>query len=285
MPRPQTIIRDVARGDWEMESAAPHVSLRAHVRRYTGWFERHATPFYRRELPGHTAPVIVNFGAPIRVFEAADSTRSRLYGSFATGAYDSYVLVEASGSQGGIQIDFTILGMRLFLGRPRGDLSNRAVDLEDVFGPSTRQLTMELHDAPTWDARFDILDREIAGRMTACRAPREEVRWLWTRLLGCDGRVSMGSLAAEAGWSRKHLIAQFKEQIGLPPKVLARVLRFHRAVDALRRGSDVRLADVAADCGYYDQPHFDRDFHAFAGVTPSELVRSLRADGGFSADR
>jgi AraC-like DNA-binding protein len=95
---------------------------------------------------------------------------------------------------------------------------------------------MELYDAATWDDRFDILDREIAARTAAGRAPRDEVLWLWNRIVGCQGCVTM------------------------------------------------RLADLAADCGYYDQAHFDRDFRAFAGITPSDLVRSLRIDGGFAAD-
>jgi AraC-like DNA-binding protein len=97
--------------------------------------------------------------------------------------------------------------------------------------------------------------------------PRE-LEWSWRRLLVSDGRVPVASLAEEVGWSRRHLAARFREHVGLQPKALARILRFERAAERLRRGAD--LADAALDSGYYDQAHFNRDFKAFAGVTPTQ---------------
>ena len=285
MARPQVVLRDTEHGRWEMVTAAPHVSLRAHVRQYVGGVERLTDPIRRRELPGSDTPVIINLGEPIRLFEAGDSTRWTDYGSFATGPYDSYVVIESTGTQRVIQINFTVLGARLFLGCPLRGLRNRAVELEDVFGPSARRLTLQLYDAPTWDDRFDILDREIGARIAAARAPADEVLWAWRRIVERNGRIRIGPLAGETGWSQKHLIARFKEDIGLSPKVLARVLRFGSAVRRLRRERGIRLTDVALDCGYYDHAHFDRDFRAFAGVAPAELVRSLMPDGGFTLDR
>lgn len=237
-------------------------------------------------FPTEHIPVIINFGAPVRLFDSHDPSRWTDYGSFTTGVYDSYVLVGSNGPSGGIQINMSILGARLFLGRPLRDLRNRAIELDDVFGGDARRLTMVLYDAPTWEARFTILDRELSSRILAAKTPSAAVTWVWQRLVQTGGRVSIGTLVGEVGFSQKHLIGQFREQIGLSPKTLARVLRFGRAIRIIKNGGGARLAEIAQDCGYYDQAHFSRDFHIFAGVTPTELVRSQLPDGaGFQADR
>ncbi len=170
--RPHQNLRD-EHGLWEMVTARPDERLRAHVTRYVGWYDHRSVPIRRRELPAHEVPVIISFGDPIRLFDAGTTERWSDLGSFASGAYDAYVLVETA-SSAGIQIDFTLLGARLFLGRPLLDLTNRGVGLDDLFGADARRLTMELYDAATWAERFDILDREIAGRMLTGRSASEE---------------------------------------------------------------------------------------------------------------
>ena len=269
-----------------MAQAAPHVSLRPHVSEYVGWFENMAVPLCRRELPTEVIPLIINFGAPIRIFDRQNPARWTDFGSFTTGAFDTYVLVGSRGASGGLQINLTILGARLFLGRPLQELANRVIALEDVLGSEAASLTMELHDAPAWDARFDIVDRVIASRVARAREPHAAVMWTWRRLVETDGRANIGRIVGEVGWSRKHLIARFREEIGLAPKTLARVLRFGKAVELIKTVPSVRLTDIALDCGYYDQAHFTRDFRSFAGVTPTELLASaLPGSAGFAVDR
>ena len=91
-------------------------------------------------------------------------------------------------------------------------------------------------------------------------------------------------LARQLGCSRKHLAAQFHEQIGVPPKTAARILRFDRAVGLLQQ-TDASGAEVALASGYFDQPHFIREFRQFAGVTPVDFLRHRIPDmGGIAAD-
>lgn len=86
-----------------------------------------------------------------------------------------------------------------------------------------------------------------------------------------DGRRtgSFVALAAEVGWSRRHLAARVRDELGLAPKALARLIRVEHAAQRVRAGEP--LADVAYGSGYADQPHFNRDFRELVGCAPSEF--------------
>lgn len=95
------------------------------------------------------------------------------------------------------------------------------------------------------------------------------------------GRIAIGSLVDEIGWSQKHFISRFRDELGLAPKTMGRVLRFARSVAILKGDRAVRFADLAVECGYYDQAHYARDVRQFAGVSPRELIASASPAGGF----
>jgi hypothetical protein len=199
-----------------------------------------------------TFPLIINFGAPIRGVPRVGPTRWDAFGSFTTGAYDSYVLVETDAGAGGIQIDFTILGARLFLGNPLNELTNRAVALDDVFGRDGLDLTAALQDAPAWDDRVRS-DRfePIARRMASARPLSREMP-LDVGSDRRDRRADFDRLACrrDLGWSRRRLVDRFRKDLGLAPKVLRPVSAVQprgrnaqggRAATAERRGARLRL--------------------------------------------
>ena len=105
---------------------------------------------------------------------------------------------------------------------------------------------------------------------------KPEVSYAWRRLRQSRGAVSVADLAAETGWSARHLAEQFRAETGLSPKAGARVVRFDWARRRLLRrqaeGARVVLAEFAAECGYYDQAHLARDFRDLAGCPPSVLL-------------
>ncbi|SFP30434.1 Helix-turn-helix domain-containing protein [Amycolatopsis arida] len=94
----------------------------------------------------------------------------------------------------------------------------------------------------------------------------------WRRLVASDGRVRIEALAGEVGWSRQHLAARFRAQVGLSPKVVARIARLHRAVTLLTSPTPPPWSAVAQLRGYADQAHLNRDFRALTGSTPAEYV-------------
>lgn len=272
-----------AEGWWELAFALPPPSLRAHVRRYCGWREHTATPLCRFEPASTDVPVIVLFGAPVRVYESVERARWREVGSFVAGVSDRCAYVGSAGVMAGVQIDFTTIGARRFLGQPLAAFTNAIVEINDLWGADGARLTDQLAEACTWDARFDLLDEVIATRVAGSTPLHAGLEWAARRLAASAGQLRVAEMATAVGWSHKHFARRFEHELGLAPKTMARVLRFDTAMHALRSGNSVRLSEVAARCGYYDQAHFSRDFRQFAGITPRELLAARLPDnGGFA---
>jgi len=68
--------------------------------------------------------------------------------------------------------------------------------------------------------------------------------------------------------------------ISPPPKTLARVLRFRKALAEFNPQTIIDFSQVAAESGYSDQAHMIRDFKDFSGLTPVELIRVYSPDAG-----
>jgi AraC-like DNA-binding protein len=266
---------------WEMvtrEAAAP---LRGHVRNYTGYVEHTAEPLVRREVPTGDVTLIISPDTELRLPDVRDGARSPARRrSFVAALHDTYALVEHDGYQHGIQVRLTPLGAHALFGLSMHELTNQVVELDDLLGRGADELVERLWDAADWPARFDLLDRLIGERIAAARPASDGVAWAWRRLRDTHGRVAVGGLASELGWSHRRLIARFREQVGMPPKTIGRVLRFENVSRTLMRTPEPRLAEVAFECGYYDQAHLNRDFRDFAGVPPGVFLAARLPEGG-----
>lgn len=275
-----------ALGSWEFASRPPIEELRGAVVHYVGWDEHTPGPLRRRQMPIGAIPAIISFGLPFDLLDPLDPEggRRRRRLSFVAGLHDRLALVEHAGRSRGVEVYFTPLGARRVLGLPLRELTNAVVPLEDVLGERVAaELTEALALAPDWPARFGLLDRFLTARLRAAERPRPAVAWAWRRLEESGGRLPVAALAQELGCSRRHLVAQVREQLGLPPKTIARIVRFNRAVGLLQRDDGARLGEIALDCGYYDQAHLNRDFRAFAGDSPSAFFASALPGGaGFA---
>jgi AraC-like DNA-binding protein len=273
--------------------------LRSHVTGYCGYQEIASRLNRRVNVASSTVGLIIGFGDPVGISYPRSRARpiADLSGSvtrvtsFVAGLHDSYALTESTGYQHGIQIDLTPLGAYMLFGVSMVDLSHRVVDLGAIAPGLWSRLDEELHGMPSWQARFDRLDAFITGRLAVARKPSRGIGWACRRLHETCGRMPIAALADELGWSRPLLVKKFREEVGVPPKTLARILRFQRAAGVLdRQGpksgvtarpgkNERRLTDVAHDCGYYDQAHFDRDFREFTGCTPTEFLARRHWDG------
>jgi AraC-like DNA-binding protein len=268
---------------WEIATRDAHPRLLGYVQSYTGYTEWSAAPLGRREVPSPEVTLILSPSTPLKVGDAGG--KPARHTSFVAALHDRHALVEHDGFQEGVEVRLTPLGAHALFGLPMHELTNRVIELDELWGRKWEELRERIWELPSWEQRFDVLDAAIAARAARGREHSPEVAWAWQRLCATHGRARVRALADELGWSHRRLIARFREQIGMPPKTIGRILRFDRAA-ALLRGVEVPgLAEVAFECGYYDQAHLNRDFRDFAGTTPAEYVaRRLPEGGGVSVN-
>jgi AraC-like DNA-binding protein len=264
---------DGAAGVRAWADGRPAPALRGRVLAYSGYRETTPAPVRRRETPAGELILIIGFGDPHHAQATPDAGDLSPFTSFVAGFHDRPILTGHDGRQCGVQIRLDPLGAFSLLGVPAHELGNRVVALADLIGPAADRWTERLEGAGSWPARFRVLDALLTERAAAGPVPSPEIVSAWRTMRGAHGAVPIGELAAAAGCGHRHLVAGFRQQVGTTPKTAARVLRYARAARLLSRES-LPPAEVAAVCGYADQPHLTREFARFAGTTPAVVRRS-----------
>ena len=159
-----------------------------------------------------------------------------------------------------------------FAACPAGELQNLQVPLTAFWPSETAELREHLLEAPTNSERFRVLDSFLMQRLRSSRPPSPGVNHAIRQFQGADPASSVASVRDQLGISAQRFIEMFRGEVGLPPKVFARLARFRRVLQRIDTAADVDWTDLALSTGYFDQPHFIGDFRQFAGVTPSAYL-------------
>jgi AraC-like DNA-binding protein len=261
----------------ESATGRPHDLLRPYVNRYIGYRYLGFEPGEHMGLPSRYLTFVLPFDAPLElaVLPNGDPTPHR-FDAVLSGFHTTPAVIRHDGNQHGIQLAVTPAGARALFAMPAAEVAADAVALEAVWGAAAGELLDRLDAAPTWPARFAVLDRFLlriaAGRAEVPSGVRVETAEAFRRLLVTEGRVGVAAVAKEVGWSRRHLTAQFVAEYGVGPKQMARVLRFERSKAMFLRPGSATLATIAAECGYADQAHMAREWRTLAGASPTQWL-------------
>lgn len=263
----------------------PAARLRPWVPFYSGYRQDGVPPALHRGLPSPYLTLIFTLDDPLVIARHPDPGQAAgAYDSLAGGLHLAPALITHPGRQSGVQVTVSPLGCRALFGRPAAELVNQDVDAAELLGRHVvDEVRHRLLTASGWAGRFAVVD-DVLGRIARDQQGAPELTYAYRRIAGRG--VSVAALAAEIGWSGRHLTGRFRAEFGLRPKEAARVARFDRARRTLRPAA--RLADVAAAHGFADQSHLVREFHAFAGCTPSRWIADefgfVQSLGGADAD-
>lgn len=232
-----------------------------------------------RILPRGNAHLMFNLGAPQRLLDMHGVQAPRLFrDAWFSGQQQRFLDVDATGPSAILGVRFQPLGAWRVLGIPQHELAEQVLDLDAVLGDGVQALRQRLLEQTDPAQRLLQFEGWLLQGAEARGEPHYAVRWALRRMRESHGQVAVQALAAELGYSRKHLAQLFQREAGLTPKALARVLRFSHVLARLRGGGTPQWEVLAQDCGYYDQSHLIREFQALAGHAPADFLRRAALD-------
>ncbi|MEU5877019.1 AraC family transcriptional regulator [Spirillospora sp. NPDC047279] len=253
----------------------PHSRLRPGVHAYLGFRIGAGSALPWRELPGGAVTLLLGLDPrhPLWCRRLDGDTTRTPRASFVSGlaTRSSWAVEPADGAHCVTVVMAPWTAFALF-GVPMNELADTIADPADLLGDRVHLLTGALAAMPDWEQRFHLLDEVLARWIAEGAVWSRQVAGAHgelVRTIGAGGSTPIDRLAEKSGWRPRQLEYRFKEQIGVSPKAMARILRFRRAALLLAGGS--RSAGTAADCGFSDQAHLTREFKAMAGFTPERF--------------
>ncbi|MBL9128468.1 MAG: helix-turn-helix transcriptional regulator [Verrucomicrobiales bacterium] len=225
-------------------------------------------------LPNGTFTLVFNLSSvPRHLFPPnLDGAPRRFRRAWVSGAHTRFILIDAVAGTSLMGVHFRPGGAARFLGVPAAVLRDSVEDLDGLWAREGERLWNTVVEAPNPRAKFEVLERELLVRHRTLPAPDALVSAALRQLTSAPHLARIDEVVAASGVSHARFIERFERTVGLSPKRYCRIARFQQVLRLLEHGKPVRWADLAGECGYYDQAHFIREFREFSGIVPTRYL-------------
>jgi AraC-like DNA-binding protein len=232
------------------------------------WYARVPQSPHSREriLPTGRVQIILNLARDFLLDCPEGQPACRSPHSLIVGARSTFEIVETSDMADLIGIVFEPGGFAPFASDSVDLFSNRSVALEDIWGASALTLRDRLREVPSPHAKLGCLEQALLNRFAGRLSRNAIVDFALSSFRRAPCVSTVREVSRSTGWSERRFSQVFREQVGFSPKAWTRIQRFQRAVRQLHAGVDLPWAELALECGFYDQSHFANEFRAFSGI-------------------
>lgn len=226
-----------------------------------------------RLLPSGTVEVVIGLRDDTgRIYQREREEDPLTFrGPVVCGPHAEYFAIDSVSTLSVIGIHFKPGGAFPFLGVPPWELQNRHISLDELWGSYAHEVHARVVEARTPEAKIRALEAGLLGRLAQPLERHGAVDFALREFARPAMRV-VSDVSDQIGMSARRFADRFRDEVGLTPKLYCRIRRFQDVLHTLHHRRDIDLADVALGCGYFDQAHFNHDFRAFSGISPSAYL-------------
>jgi len=225
-----------------------------------------------RLFPNNKTEIFFNLGEKVQGKSHGDSSAPDIIRTMVSGVRHSWFDFLPPTKFCMIGLRFTLFGFHQLFRIPAGHFTDNNFVAEDVWGSEISFLHERLQQGKPCTEMFQILNDWIMVRLSRCSLPEMIVWNKMERMLSSPQASVSELLTHHMGYSHKHSIQLIRDQSGLSPKDIQKIIRFDRSLKGISQGPVQNWSAFACNAGYADQSHFIRDFKFFTGYTPGEYL-------------
>jgi AraC-like DNA-binding protein len=221
-------------------------------------------------LPSGTFEMVFNLQEDeLRIYSPAEPDKCRRFaGALVSGPYSRPFMSDAAEERAILGVHFKPGGAAAVLEMPASEFRDVHVDLKTLWGLAAGVLRERLCALRKPSDRFHLLEQALMQRLVGKPDGHGAVRAGLDMLMRTRGQAKTRDIANAVDLSQRRFITLFANEVGLTPKLFGRIQRVQHALD---RSIDAgEWAQLAIECGYFDQSHPIRDFTAFVGLSPAD---------------
>jgi AraC-like DNA-binding protein len=156
---------------------------------------------------------------------------------------------------------------------PMTEFVQKNIDAEAIFGKEIRLLNEQLVSALSYEVIIRLVEGFLWKKFQQLPTNVHPLFMVPKVILENSAAFHLDKMASLACLSASQFERKFLQQIGVTPKLFARLCRFNRTYELKERNPISDWLSIAVQMGYNDYQHLVKDFKAFAGGTPNSLVK------------
>jgi methylphosphotriester-DNA--protein-cysteine methyltransferase len=154
---------------------------------------------------------------------------------------------------------------------PTSELTNNFCNCSDLLGVEIQQLWYEMAQNASFESRVKLAEKFLLNRV-ANAAKNNEISSAALHMVQHSGMIRVDRVASRSSLGVRQFERRFIAEIGISPKLFARVARFQSVLDAKILRQNYSWTNLAYEYGFHDQMHMIKDFRSLSGFSPEQLI-------------
>ena len=173
-----------------------------------------------------------------------------------------------------LSINFQPDALSKFIRLPLSEFIDERIDAEAILNPEIHHVHERMANADSYDSIIQIAEEYLWKRIQSLKTDFQPIDKV-TRLISENpGFFPLDKMAYYACLSVSQFERRFYQQLGITPKLFARISRFYKAYQIKDQNPNTTWLCIALETGYHDYQHLVKDFKQFSYTTPHSLIQA-----------